>query len=78
VIDLYEKYADVEGQSNIIGVDEIEKNEYSLNISRYVKKKRVVEEIDLKASIKDLENAYAEFIKSEEKMKSLLIEVKIL
>jgi type I restriction enzyme M protein len=78
VIDLYEKYADVEGLSNVIDVDEIKKNEYNLNISRYVKKKRVVEEIDLKVTLKELEHAYDEFIQSEEKMKELLAEVKIL
>ena len=78
VIDRYEKYTDVEGLSNVIDVDEIKKNEYNLNISRYVKKKRVVEEIDLKATMKELEHAYDEFIKSEEKMKELLAEVKIL
>jgi len=78
VIDLYEKYSDVEGVSNIIDVDEIKKNEYNLNISRYVKKKRVVQDIDLKATKKELENAYGEFIKSEERMKELLTEVKIL
>jgi type I restriction enzyme M protein len=78
VIDLYEKYADVEGLSTVIDVDEITKNEYNLNISRYVKKKRVVEEIDLKVTLKELEHAYDEFIQSEEKMKELLAEVKIL
>lgn len=78
VIDLYEKYTDVEGVSIVIDVDEIKKNEYNLNISRYVKKKRVVEEIDLKATMKELENAYDEFIKSKEKMKELLAEVKII
>jgi type I restriction enzyme M protein len=78
VIDLYEKYTDVEGLSNIIGIEEIKKNEYNLNISRYVKKKRIVEEIDFKSTMNELENAYDEFIKSEEKMKLLLTEVKIL
>ena len=48
VIDLYEKYTDVEGLSNIIGIEEIKNNEYNLNISRYVKKIRVIEEIVLK------------------------------
>jgi type I restriction enzyme M protein len=78
VIDLYEKFSDVENLSKVTGIEEIRNNEYDLNISRYVKKKRVVEEIDIKATMKELEVAYDEFIKAEEKMKSLLSEVKIL
>ncbi len=78
VIELYEKYSDVEGQSKIVCTDEIKENEYNLNISRYVKKLRTDEKIDLKATVKELENAYAEFLKSEDQMRSLLKEIKLL
>jgi len=78
VIDLYEKYSGVEGQSKIVNTDEIKENEYNLNISRYVKKPRTDEKIDLKATMEELENAYAEFLKSEDQMRSLLKEVKLL
>ena len=78
VIDLYEKYSDVEGQSKIVCTDEIKENEYNLNISRYVKKPRADEKIDLKATMEELEKAYDEFLKSEDKMRSLLKEAKLL
>ena len=78
VIDLYEKYSDVEGQSKIVSAYEVKENEYNLNISRYVKKPRTDEKIDLKATMEELENAYAEFLKSEDQMRSLLKEAKLL
>jgi type I restriction enzyme M protein len=78
VIDLYEKYFDVEGQSKIVNTDEIKENEYNLNISRYVKKIRTDEKIDLKATMKELEKAYSEFLQSEDQMRSMLKEVKLL
>ena len=69
VIDLYEKYSDVEGQSKIVNTNEIKEKEYNLNISRYVKKPRTDEKIDLKATMEELENAYTEFLKSEDQMR---------
>ena len=78
VIDLYEKYSDVEGRSKVVCADEIKENEYNLNISRYVKKPRTVEKIDLKGTMEELEKAYEEFLKSEDKMRLLLQEVNLL
>ena len=78
VIELYEKFSNFDGQSRIVEIDEIKENEYALNISRYVKKPRNVEEIDLKATLEKLEGAYEDFLKSEEDMKSLLKEARIL
>lgn len=78
VIDLYEKYADTDGQSKIANVDYIKENEYNLNISLYVKKNIVAEKIGLKATMQELENAYEEFLKSEEQMRSMLKEANLL
>jgi len=78
VIDLYEKSTDISEQSRVVELDEIKENGYNLNISRYVEKNRVVEEIDLNATSNEMEHAYFDFIKSEEKMNALLKEVKIL
>ena len=50
----------------------IEKNEFNLNISRYVKKKQVSEKIDLKQTFQELQEAYDDFITSETKVKELL------
>lgn len=78
VLNLYEKYSNVEGQTKIVGLEEIKENEYNLNISRYVKKPRTDEKIDLKATMKELEKAYKEFLKSEDTMRSLLKEANLL
>jgi type I restriction enzyme M protein len=78
VIDLYEKYFDVEGQSKIISTDEIRDKEYNLDISRYIQKTREIEKIDLKTTMGELETAYEEYLKLEENMRSLLKEIKLL
>ena len=78
IIALYENFSDVEAQSKIVEIDEVKENEYNLNISRYVEKPFIFEEIDLKATIDELEKAYEQFLKSEEQMKSILREEGIL
>ena len=78
VIDLYEKYSDIEGQSKIVSADEVKENEYNLNISRYIKQPRAFEKIDLNATMEELEKTYSEFLKSEDYMRSLLKEAKLL
>ncbi len=74
----YEAFSDKEGKSKIVTINEIKDNAYNLNISRYVKKKRDSKNIDLKATMAELEVAYAEFLKSEEQMCLLLKEVNLL
>jgi type I restriction enzyme M protein len=78
VLTLYEKYADVPGKSRIVDIKEIMNKEYNLSISRYIKKRIITEEINLKDAVKEIENAYHDFIESEKKVKSLLREVGIL
>ena len=78
VIDLYEKYSNSEGKSKVANAEEIKENEYNLNISRYVKKPRTDEKIDLKAKMQELEKAYSEFLQSEDQMRSMLKEAKLL
>jgi type I restriction enzyme M protein len=78
VLEWYEKYEDIENISRLAPLEEIATNEFNLNISRYVKKKHEVEEIDLKQTLQELNKAYAEFLESEEKMKALLKEVGLL
>lgn len=73
---VYDKGADVENRSRLVPFEEIEKNEFNLNISRYVKKKQEIEKIDLKETFQELETAYDEFIKSEDRMKKLFKGVK--
>jgi type I restriction enzyme M protein len=75
---LFEKYSDIEGQSKVTCIEAVKENEYNLNISRYVEKPRTNEKIHLKAIMTELDQAYAEFLKSEDHMRSLLKEAKLL
>ena len=76
LLSLYESFSDTEGISAVIDVKEIAKNDFNLNISRYVTKKDDREEIDLKETFAELQEAYEEFVKSENTMKELLSQVK--
>lgn len=78
ILSLYDSFSDLEGKSKIVANNEIRDNDYNLNISRYVRALRNQEEIDLRATMKELEVAYADFLKSEEQMKTLLKEANLL
>lgn len=78
IIDLYDDFSSVEGQSKIVDIDEIKENEYNLNISRYIQKPRNAKPVDLCATLKEMETAYAEFVRSEDRMKTLLREANVL
>lgn len=77
IIELYENYMDVQGKSHIATIDEIEKNDFNLNIPLYIKKERIDKEIDLKVTAEDMKIAYDDFLKSEEKMRLLLRDIGI-
>lgn len=77
LLSVYDKCDDIENRSRLVSLEEIKKNEFNLNISRYVKKKQDIEEINLKETFNELKLAYNEFIESENKMKKLLNEVKL-
>jgi type I restriction enzyme M protein len=49
MVSTYQFREKVDGYSRRVPMDEIEKNDYNLNISRYVSTARAEEEIDLKA-----------------------------
>lgn len=78
VLDLYEKYSNVSGKSNVASIDDIRRNKYNLNIARYVKKERNIEKIDLNEIIREMGSAYQEFVQSEARLKTLLKERRVL
>lgn len=77
LLSVYDKFEDIEHRSKIVSFEDIQKNEFNLNISRYVKKKQDLEEIDINETFNELQSAYDDFIESENKMKKLLNEVKL-
>lgn len=78
VLEWYNSFNDIENRAKVADLSDIESNEYNLSISRYVKKKYVSEKIDISETLSELETAYDEFSESEEKVKKLFKEVKIL
>ncbi|QFP75791.1 class I SAM-dependent DNA methyltransferase [Deinococcus sp. AJ005] len=51
----FKAYEDVEGYSRVVTLDEIEQNDWNLNLSRYVSAAAVTEAIDLHATLKRLQ-----------------------
>lgn len=73
----YDSNEEIENVSQITDIKEIEKNEYNLNISRYVKKKIIVEKIDLKKTFDEIKEKYGKFQECESKINHLLKEYRI-
>jgi type I restriction enzyme M protein len=71
ILEWYSSFRDIENRANVADITEIEKNEFNLSISRYVKKAQITENIDLKGT-------QTEFTKSEDNVKKLLKETRIL
>ena len=78
VLQWYEESKDTENISHVVDISEIIKNEYNMNISRYIKKTNNVEEINIKETLKELKNDYTAFLESEEKMRNQLKEVNLI
>lgn len=78
VIELYEKFADIEGKSRVVITEEIKINQYNLNISRYVQKRKLNQDITLKHTMNEISVAHENFIKSNERIILLLKKARIL
>ena len=67
IIETYEKREDVEKYAHVASIEEIEENEYNLNIPRYVDTFEEEEEIDIEAVLKQIaeDNAEIEALEKE-------------
>lgn len=54
IIRAYDKYEDVEKYARIVGIEEIEKNDFNLNVKRYIDSSNEQEAIDVKQVWKEL------------------------
>lgn len=77
VLSWYESYKDMENINRVVDNSEIAENDYNLNLSRYVKKQIVKEDIDLKKVFLEIKNEYKSLKESENKINKLLKEYKI-
>ncbi len=72
IYDTYTKREDVEKFAHVASMDEIEENEYNLNITRYVDTFEEEEEVDIAANLAELEKLNPELEKLESQMKEYL------
>ena len=75
IIDAYKERKDIEKFCHVATMDEIESNDYNLNIPRYVDTSEKEEEIDLAAKAKDIENLNTEIKAAEDELKKYFDEL---
>ncbi len=72
VLELYTKRETVEKESYLASFEDIEKNDFNLNIPRYVDNFEHEEEIDINALLTDMQNTDTEIAKTQSELVSLL------
>jgi type I restriction enzyme M protein len=78
IVQVYEKFESTEKYSHRATFEEIEKNDFNLNIPRYVHTFEEEEEIDIKSIQKDIDSLEAELKEVQGKMKDYLKELNLL
>lgn len=78
ILEAVEKRADQEKFSRVVQLDEIEENDFNLNITRYVDTFEEEAEIDIEANLKELEVIDKELAKLEQEMQGHLKNLGIL
>jgi type I restriction enzyme M protein len=71
----FHAFHDVPKYARVVGLDEIERNEFNLNISRFVETADAAEKIDVAAAIAKLREAERKRLEAEAKMNSFLREL---
>ena len=66
----FHKYKDVDRYCHVAGLDELEENEYNLNVPRYVDTSESEEAVDIQATLDELRQMDGERNKLERKIKS--------
>jgi type I restriction enzyme M protein len=74
----YRDYKDVQDHAKVTELEQIEINDFNLNISLYVEKKIEDNLPSVKEALKDLKNAFNDAVKAEDKMKEKLKEFGLL
>ncbi|HKM20255.1 MAG TPA: type I restriction-modification system subunit M [Candidatus Dojkabacteria bacterium] len=72
IYDTYVARKDVEKFARVVNPDEIEENDFNLNITRYVDTFEEEEPVDIKANLKELEDIEPELKRLEKEMKECL------
>ncbi len=77
IVDVFNEYKDLERYSRVVDMEEIEENDYVLNITRYVDTSEPEEEIDLEVAVKEWREAMKERDKATEVIEKYLEELGI-
>jgi len=77
IVDTFKSRANVEKYSRLVAVSEIEKNDFNLNISRYVDTFEAEEKIDIQTVQGEIEKLEAELMKIKAEMKVHLKELSL-
>lgn len=75
IIEAYKERKDIEKFCHVATMEEIQANDYNLNIPRYVDTSEKEEEIDLAAKAQDIENINAEIKNAEDELKKYFDEL---
>ena len=75
IANIYREYKEVEGFSRIVDLEEIERNDFNLNVSLYVSPIAEEENIDLEEEFKKLEELNKEYLEKYEKVRNYIKEI---
>ena len=75
IMDVYEKYEDIEKYAHVATPEEIKENDYNLNIPRYVDTFEEEEPVDMDAVKENISNIKKELVEVESKMEKYLVEL---
>lgn len=76
VVKIYNEFKDIEGFSRVVSLEEIEENDFNLNVTLYVFPMEEMEEIDIGKEWRELKNIEKEIGEVEEKIEGYLEELK--
>lgn len=75
IVRAFDEYIDVEKYANVVEIDAIKENDYTLNISRYVDTSEEEEEINIEEVIQDISQLKFKMANTEEKLNGYLTEL---
>ncbi|MCK4527211.1 SAM-dependent DNA methyltransferase [candidate division WOR-3 bacterium] len=75
IVEVYNKYKEIEGFSRIVTQEEIEENDYNLNVTLYAFPEEEIEEIDIAGEWSALKKTEEELEKLDEKIEGYLEEL---
>lgn len=78
ILQFYNDYESIEGFTNVVELDEIERNDWNLNIPRYVQPPSETNNVSVGEALEDLKNALEEAYFAENHLKKLLVESNLL